>query len=278
MIARADEAAAAVRAKAPLPARVAVVLGSGLGGFARSLERAVSIPYASIPHFRTVSVPGHRGDLVAGTSQGTPVFVFAGRPHLYEGYSADEVAFSVRLAARLGVRVLVVSNSSGIVNTNFKPGELMLITDHINLTGANPLTGLHDPSLGDRFLDMSDAYDTGLIEIAEKAARKNGVAVRKGVYLGLTGPSYETPAEVRMARVLGADSVGMSTVLEVIAARQMKMRVLGISCLSNYGTGIIKRKLDHAEVLQAGQLVDAALADLLTTVVAEAAKQVEASK
>jgi purine-nucleoside phosphorylase len=278
MIARADEAAAAIRAKTPLPARVAVVLGSGLGGFARGIERPVTIPYTAIPHFRTVSVPGHRGDLVAGTCQGTPVFVFAGRPHLYEGYSAEEVAFPVRLAARLGARVLIVSNSSGIVNTSFKPGELMLLTDHINLTGVNPLTGLHDPSLGDRFLDMSDAYDTGLIEIAEKAARKNGVAIRKGVYLGLAGPSYETPAEVKMARVLGADSVGMSTVLEVIAARQMKMRVLGISCLSNFGAGITKRKLDHSEVIQAGQLVDAALTDLLATVVAEAAKPIEASR
>jgi len=278
MIARADEAAAAIRAKTPLPARVAVVLGSGLGGFARGIERPVTIPYTAIPHFRTVSVPGHRGDLVAGLCQGTPVFVFAGRPHLYEGYSAEEVAFPVRLAARLGARVLVVSNSSGIVNTSFKPGELMLLTDHINLTGVNPLTGLHDPSLGDRFLDMSDAYDTGLIEIAEKAARKNGVAIRRGVYLGLAGPSYETPAEVKMARVLGADSVGMSTVLEVIAARQMKLRVLGISCLSNFGAGLTKRKLDHSEVIQAGQLVDAALTDLLTTVVAEAAKQIEASK
>ena len=276
MIARADEAAAAVRAKTTLPARVAVVLGSGLGGFARSIERAVSIPYASIPHFRTVSVPGHRGDLVAGTSQGTPVFVFAGRPHLYEGYSAEEVAFPVRLAARLGVRALIVSNSSGIVNTSFKPGELMLLTDHINLTGVSPLTGLHDPSLGDRFLDMSDAYDLELLDAAEKAARKHGVPVRRGVYLGLSGPSYETPAEVRMARTLGADSVGMSTVLEVIAARQMKMRVLGISCLSNFGAGISKRKLDHAEVLQAGQMVDAALTELLTTVVAEAARRVAA--
>jgi purine-nucleoside phosphorylase len=278
MIARADEAAAAIRAKTPLPARVAVVLGSGLGGFARGIERPVTIPYTAIPHFRTVSVPGHRGDLVAGTCQGTPVFVFAGRPHLYEGYSAEEVAFPVRLAARLGARVLIVSNSSGIVNTSFKPGELMLLTDHINLTGVNPLTGLHDPSLGDRFLDMSDAYDAGLIEIAEKAARKNGVAIRRGVYLGLAGPSYETPAEVKMARVLGADSVGMSTVLEVIAARQMKMRVLGISCLSNFGAGITKRKLDHSEVIQAGQLVDAALTDLLATVVAEAAKPIEASR
>lgn len=275
MIAAADEAAAAVRARTPVSARVAVVLGSGLGGFTRILERAVAIPYANIPHFRTVSVPGHRGELVVGASQGTPVLAFAGRPHLYEGYSAEEVAFPVRLAARLGVRVLVVTNSAGIVNTNFKPGELMIFTDHINLTGASPLTGLHDHTLGDRFLDMTDAYDPALIEIAEKAARKNGVPVRKGVYLGLTGPSYETPAEVRMARTLGADAVGMSTVLEVIAARQMKMRVLGVSCLSNFGAGITKRKLDHAEVPETGQRVAAALTDLLTTVVAEAAKSVQ---
>jgi purine-nucleoside phosphorylase len=277
MMLHADEAAAAVRSKSPLSPRVALVLGSGLGGFARSLEGVVSLPYATIPHFRTVSVPGHRGDLLLGTSRGVPVMVFAGRPHLYEGYSPEEIAFPARLAARLGAPVFVVTNAAGAVNTSFKPGELMLLTDHINLTGANPLTGLHDPSLGDRFLDMTEAYDPALLEIAEKAARKQGVPVRKGVYLGLAGPSYETPAEVRMARTLGADAVGMSTVLEVIAARQMKMRVLGISCLSNMAAGVIRRRLDHAEVLRAGELVDAALTDLLGEVVVEAAKPTKAT-
>jgi len=271
MIARADEAAAAVRTRATVAPKIAVVLGSGLGAFARALERAVSIPYASIPHFRTVSVPGHRGDLVIGTLQGVPLMAFAGRPHLYEGYSPEEVAFPVRLAARLGVKVLIVTNAAGGVNTNFRAGELMVITDHINLTGANPLTGLHDPSLGDRFVDMSEAYDLELIDIAEKAARKHGVAIRRGVYLGLAGPSYETPAEIRMARTLGADAVGMSTVLEVITARQMKLRVLGLSCISNMAAGVSKRKLDHAEVLQAGETANAAITDLLAAVVKEAA-------
>jgi len=275
MIIKADEAAAAVRAKSPLSPKVAVILGSGLGGFARTLEQPVTVPYSTIPHFRTVSVPGHRGDLVIGTTQGTPVYVFSGRPHLYEGYSPDEIAFPVRLAARLGVKTLIVTNSAGGANVNYKPGELMLITDHINLTGANPLTGLHDPSLGDRFLDMSEAYDLELLEVAEKAARKHGVTVRRGVYLALTGPSYETPAEIRMARTLGADAVGMSTALEVIAARQMKLRVLGISCISNMAAGVTKQKLSHVEVLRAGELASAALNDLLTEVVTQAAKDVK---
>jgi purine-nucleoside phosphorylase len=276
MIAKADEAAAVIRAKSPLAPRIAVILGSGLSGFARTLERATTLPYTGIPHFRTVSVPGHRGDLVVGSSNGVPLLVFAGRSHLYEGYSAEEIAFPTRLAARLGVQVLIVTNAAGSINVNFKAGDLMLISDHINLTGANPLTGLHDPSLGDRFLDMTDAYDTELIEIAEKAAWKHGVVLRKGVYLGLAGPSYETPAEIRMARTLGADAVGMSTVLEVIAARQMRMRVLAISCLSNMAAGVSKRKLDHAEVLQAGEKMNAGLSDLLAAVVQEASKRMAA--
>jgi purine-nucleoside phosphorylase len=276
MIAKADEAAAFVRTKSPLAPKIAVILGSGLSGFARALERAVAVPYAQIPHFRTVSVPGHRGDLVLGGSNGVPLMVFAGRSHLYEGYSAEEISFPVRLAARAGVRALIVTNAAGSVNVNFKAGELMLISDHINLTGANPLTGLHDPTLGDLFIDMTDAYDPELIEIAEKAAWKHGVVARKGVYLGLAGPSYETPAEIRMARTLGADAVGMSTVLEVIAARQMKLRVLGLSALSNMAAGVSKRKLDHAEVLRAGEKMNAALGDLLAAVVQETARRMDA--
>jgi purine-nucleoside phosphorylase len=269
MLTKADEAATLVRSKSPLTPKVAVILGSGLGAFARLAERAVNIPYATIPHFRTVSVPGHRGELVVGAVSGAPVYVFAGRAHLYEGYAPEEVAFPVRLAARLGVKVLIVTNSAGGANVNYKPGELMLITDHINLTGANPLTGLHDPTLGDRFVDMSEAYDLELLEVAERAARKHGITVRRGVYLALAGPSYETPAEIRMARTLGADAVGMSTALEVIAARQMKMRVLGVSCISNMAAGVTKQKLDHADVLRAGELASAAMNDLLSAVIAE---------
>jgi purine-nucleoside phosphorylase len=275
MMAKADEAVASIRTRSPIVPSIAVVLGSGLGAFARTVERAVTIPFANIPHFRTVSVPGHRGDLVLGTIERVPVAVFAGRPHLYEGYSPEEIAFPVRLAARLGVKVLVVTNAAGGVNTNYRPGELMVITDHINLTGANPLTGLHDPTLGDRFLDMTDAYDLDLIDVAERAARKRGVAIRRGVYLGLAGPSYETPAEIRMARALGADAVGMSTVLEVIAARQMKLRVLGLSCISNMAAGVSKKKLDHAEVLQAGEMANAALSDMLAFVIQDAAARLK---
>jgi purine-nucleoside phosphorylase len=265
--ARVEGAVGFVKTRSPLVPRVAVVLGSGLGAFARTLERAVRVPYAAIPGFPAPSVPGHDGELVIGVLAGVALAAFSGRFHLYEGFSAEDVVFPVRTAAGLGVKVLVLTNAAGSVNPSFKPGELMIITDHINLTGANPLAGAPDPGLGERFVDMSNAYDGELAAAAEKAAWKTGVAVRKGVYLGIAGPSYETPAEVKMARTLGADAIGMSTVLEVIAARQKGVRVLGVSCLTNAAAGVGKNKLDHAGVLQASQAASAAVCDLLTAVV-----------
>jgi purine-nucleoside phosphorylase len=271
--ARIDEAVAHVRTRSPLVPRLAVVLGSGLGAFARSVERAVRVPFASIPHFAASTVQGHAGELVLGHLGGVPTAVLSGRLHLYEGYSAQEVAFPVRVAHRLGAPVLVVTNASGSANVTFKPGELMLIQDQINLTGQNPLTGPHEPALGERFVDMTEPYDPELLKMAEKIAWKAGIEVRKGVYVGFHGPSYETAAEVRMARTMGGDAVGMSTVLEVIAARQAGMRVLGVSCLTNAAAGVSKQKLDHAAVLAAAGKANGAIVELLALLAQEIARE-----
>jgi purine-nucleoside phosphorylase len=248
-----------------------VVLGSGLAPIARSIQAPVRIPFAQIPHFPTGSVEGHGTDMLVGQWQGVPVAVLTGRPHLYEGFTAQEVAFPIRLLARLGVKALVLTNAAGSVNVNYRTGELVVLEDHINLTGANPLTGAHDEALGARFPDMSEPYDPRLREIAEKACWKVGATVRKGVYLAFAGPSYETPAEIRMARTLGADVVGMSTVLEVIAARQMGLRVLALSCITNMAAGVLKKPLSHAEVLATAGQARAALSDALALILPMAA-------
>jgi purine-nucleoside phosphorylase len=269
---QAEEAAAFVRTKSPLRPAVGVVLGSGLGAFAASLERATRLPYGQVPHFPTATAPGHRGELVLGHCGSVPVAVMSGRVHHYEGYGLDQVVFPVRVLGRLGVNVLILTNAAGSVNVNYKPGELVTITDHVNLLG-NPLVGPNDERLGPRFFDMSEAYDPKLREMAERACWKAGVPVRKGVYLALTGPSYETPAEIRMARTLGTDVVGMSTVPEVIAARHMGIRVLGLSCITNMAAGVTKQKLDHREVLEVGERVKAGLMEVLGRIIEEAAKQ-----
>jgi len=267
---QAEEAAAFVRGRTPLRPAVGVVLGSGLGAFAASLERSTSIPYAQVPHFPTATAPGHRGELVLGHSGAVPVAVMSGRVHHYEGYRLDQVAFPVRVLGRLGVKVLVLTNAAGSVNVDYKPGEIMIITDHVNLLG-NPLIGPNDERLGQRFFDLSDAYDPKLRDIAERACGKARVPVHEGVYLALTGPSYETPAEIRAARTLGADAVGMSTVPEVIAARHMGIRVLGLSCITNLAAGVTKEKLDHREVLDVGERMKSGLLEVLGRIIAEAA-------
>lgn len=274
LAAQLDEAVAALRT--PLGGRsprVALVLGSGLGAFADSLQDAVRVPYPEIPHFPASTAIGHSGRLVVGTTHGAPVAVMAGRAHLYEGYPPAQVVFPVQVLARLGIRVLILTNAAGSVNVDFKPGELMIIEDHINLMGTNPLVGPNDESLGPRFFDMSDAYDRRLGAIAEEACRAAGMPVHRGVYIAVSGPSYETPAEIRMARALGADAVGMSTVPEVIAARHMDVRVLGISCITNMAAGVLRQKLDHREVLEVGERVKAGLIQVLGTIVREAAKE-----
>ena len=272
LLARLDEAAAVVLARSPLRARIGVVLGSGLGGFADALEERSVVPFAEIPHFPASTVAGHGGALVLGRCAGVPVAVMKGRVHFYEGYSLQDVVFPVRVLRRLGVTTLVVTNAAGGVNTMFAPGELMVIEDHLNLLG-NPLVGPNDEALGPRFPDMSEAYDRRLRDLAETACAAVGIRCHRGVYVALSGPSYETPAEIRMARVVGADAVGMSTVPEVIAARHMGMRVLGLSCITNMAAGVSAQRLDHREVLETGRRVTAALLQVLGRVVAEVAKE-----
>jgi purine-nucleoside phosphorylase len=270
----AEEAVKFIAERTPLRPSIGLVLGSGLGAFAQTLERATAVPYGQIPHFPAATAPGHGGELVLGHAGGVPVAVMSGRVHYYEGYRMDQVVFPVRVLARLGVKILILTNAGGSVNVNYKPGELMVIEDHINYMGTNPLLGPNEEQFGPRFFDMTEPYDARLREIAEKACWKAGVPVRKGIYIAFTGPSYETPAEIKMARTMGADAVGMSTVPEVIAARHMGIRVLALSCLTNMASGVLKKKLDHREVLAVGEKVKMGLLDALNRIIQEAAKQV----
>jgi purine-nucleoside phosphorylase len=268
---RLDEAAAHVQARSPLRPAIGVVLGSGLGAFADALEDAVSVPFGEIPHFPASTVVGHTGSLVVGRSRGVPVAVMKGRVHFYEGYALEQVVFPVRVLGRLGISTLVLTNAAGAINPAFAPGDLMVIEDHLNLLG-NPLLGPNEDALGPRFPDMSEVYDRGLRDVAEAACRTASVRCHRGVYVSLTGPSYETPAEIRMFRTMGADAVGMSTVPEAIAARHMGMRVVGLSCLTNMAAGVTDRKLDHREVLETGERVKSALLEVLARIVTEAAR------
>ncbi len=245
-------------------AGIAIVLGSGLGAFASQLAEPVAVSYASIPHFPVSAVAGHAGRLVAGRLGGVPVLVLQGRVHAYEGHSADAVVFAVRTMAALGVRALILTNAAGGIRLDLRQGELVLLSDHINLSGLNPAAG---PSLGERtrFFDMSEAYSRPLRELAAAAASSSPLA--EGVYLSVLGPSFETPAEIRAFRAMGADLVGMSTVLETIAARQAGMEVLGISCVTNMAAGIEARPLNHEEVLETGRAVEQQLGALLVRTV-----------
>ena len=245
---------------------VALVLGSGLGAYADGLGAAVAIPYAEIPHMPRSAVSGHAGNLVAGTHGQMRVVAMQGRTHLYEGQSPGDVVFGVRLMASLGARTLIVTNAAGGIAPELEAGELMAITDQLNLTGTSCLVGPNDDGLGPRFVDMTAAYDPRLIEIACGVASDLGFELRRGVYAGLLGPTYETPAEVNMLRTLGADAVGMSTVLEVIAARHMDLRVLGISCISNLAAGIAEGPLSHDEVKETARSVRSRFESLLSGV------------
>jgi purine-nucleoside phosphorylase len=268
----AEEAAAFIRGRSKLRPTVALVLGSGLGAFADTMSAATRIPFGEIPHFPTSTAIGHRGELVLGVAADTPVAVMNGRVHFYEGYSPAQVVFPVRVLGRLGIKIIVMTNAAGSVNVNYKPGELMIVTDHINFMGINPLVGANEEGLGLRFFDMSDAYDPKLQEVAEKACAKVGMTVRRGVYIAFNGPSYETPAEIKAARTLGADAVGMSTVPEVIAARHMGIRVLAISCITNMAAGLLKKKLHHDEVLEVAERVKLGLLDVLGKILVDAAR------
>jgi purine-nucleoside phosphorylase len=242
-----DQAKAAVADQAGT-VDVAMVLGSGLGDYANTLEAPHTIPYGEIPHMPLSSVSGHAGNLVTGTRAGKRIAIMQGRTHLYEGNSPDEVVFGVRLMALLGAQTLIVTNAAGAISPGLEAGDLMTITDQLNLTGTSSLIGANDEGWGPRFLDMTAAFDPQLIEMANGVAVELGFELKRGVYAGLLGPAYETPAEVRMLRTLGADAVGMSTVLEVLAVRHLGLQVLGISCISNLAAGISKGPLSHHEV------------------------------
>jgi purine-nucleoside phosphorylase len=248
--------------------RVALVLGSGLGDFADTLEDRVAIPYGEIPTMPQSGVQGHAGKLVFGRAEGVECVAMQGRVHLYEGHSPADVVFGLRLMIRLGAKVVIVTNAAGGASPRLEPGELMLIEDHLNLTGTNSLLGPNDDALGPRFPDMTGAYDLRLRELALASATDAGFQLARGVYAGLLGPSYETPAEVRMVSKLGADAVGMSTVLEAIAARHMGARVLGVSCITNKGAGLSHGTLDHSEVQETANRVRGRFVSLLRGVLA----------
>ena len=246
---------------------IGLVLGSGLGDMAEAIDDPVVIDYHDIPHFPVSTVPGHKGRLVIGGLEGRTVLCMQGRFHYYEGYSMDEVVYPVRVMKMLGINNLFLTNAAGCVNESWKPGDLMLISDHIKIIADNPLRGKNPDALGERFFDMTSAYDKTLITVAEKAAIKKGIPVRKGVYMLFTGPSFETAAEVRFARIAGADAVGMSTVPEAIAASHMRMHTMGISCLTNMAAGILDQPLNHEEVLETGERVKKTFSTLVREIV-----------
>ena len=247
--------------------RVGVILGSGLGAFADTLDNRLEIPYADIPQWPVSTAIGHAGKLVFGDLAGVPTVVMSGRNHLYEGYTAKQVVLGVRVMAALGIKALVVTNAAGGINLAYGRGSLVLISDHINLQGTNPLIGANDDSLGPRFPDMSEAYSLRFRRVAQQVAGELGFTMPEGVYAALRGPNYETPAEIRFLRTIGADLVGMSTVAEVIAANHMSLPVLAISCVTNMAAGVTNEKINHEEVLETGRQVHGRFVDLLKGVV-----------
>jgi len=253
--------------------RVGLVLGSGLGSFADELAESVRIPYTAIPHFPRSTAIGHAGQMVLGFVSKVPVVAMQGRVHLYEGYSAQQVAFPVRVFGRMGVRAIIFTNAAGGINLEYKQGALVLISDHINLQGQNPLVGPNDERIGERFPDMTHAYSKAYRKIARKAAQNLGKDLSEGVYAGLLGPSYETPAEIRYLRTIGADLVGMSTVPEVIAARHMGINVLAISCVTNMAAGILDKPLSSAEVFETTERVRGDFVALLRAVIPEISEE-----
>lgn len=261
-----ENSAQFLKEKSPTVPEIGLILGSGLGVLADEIEDPIKVPYDQIPAFPVSTVEGHAGQLVFGTLQGKSVVAMQGRFHFYEGYSLDKVTFPVRVMKELGVTTLVVTNAAGGVNETFEPGDLMIITDHLNL-GGNPLIGPNDSKFGPRFPDMSEAYTKELRSLAKNVANELNINIKEGVYVGMTGPSYETPAEIRMLRTLGGDAVGMSTVPEVIVARHSNMKVLGISCISNMAAGILDQPLTHDEVIETTEKVKADFLSLVKQIV-----------
>lgn len=265
-----DEIAGEIRKKTQDLPKIAIILGSGLGGFADSISEPVSIPYADLPHWPVSTVPGHAGRLIIGKLEDKSVLVMQGRIHFYEGYSMQQVTLPIRVMQRLGIEVLIVTNAAGAVNPGFEPGDLMLITDHINyvgMAGFNPLFGPNIDELGPRFPDMSQAYDRQLIQLARSASEESKVPLQEGIYIGLSGPSFEGPADLRFLRLIGADAVGMSTVSEVTVARHGNTRVLGISGISNKANLDGNSITTHEEVLEAGKTIAPKMEKLIRTII-----------
>jgi len=269
---RAEAAAQFIFSRTGLRPKIALVLGSGLGPFADEFANATKIPYAEIPHFPQSTAIGHAGQLVVGDVDGVAVAGMQGRVHLYEGYSVKEVSFPIRVFARMGVKAVILTNAAGGIK--FTQGRLVVISDHINLQGANPLVGANDDRFGVRFPDMTQAYAKDYRDMARDEAGKLGMTLHEGVYAGLLGPSYETPAEIAYLRTIGADLVGMSTVAEVIAARHMAMKVLAISCVTNMAAGILDQPLSHEEVMETGERVKGVFEALLKAVLPRVALDV----
>lgn len=264
-----QEAKEYIHEKTTLIPEAGIVLGSGLGEFAGYIENKVTIPYSEIPNFKNVEISGHAGNLVLGETGGKKVAVLQGRYHFYEGHEIGDVVFPVRVISSLGIKSLILTNAAGGIDENFTPGDLMLITDQINLMGINPLTGRNDERLGLRFPDMSSIYNSKISNIIIEKGRMLDINIKSGVYVGLRGPSYETPAEIRMLSVIGGDAVGMSTVPESIAARHMGVDVAGISCITNMAAGISEKPLDHKEVTETAERVKKDFISLLNAVIPE---------
>jgi purine-nucleoside phosphorylase len=264
---RAQEAARLIRTRADVDVPVAIVLGSGLGAFAEDLTEATEVRYDEIPGFARATVQGHAGRLVIGKAGDVTVAAMQGRFHFYEGYSLEEVTFPIRVLKLLGVRTVVLTNAAGTLKIEFTPGSLMVISDHLNLLGDNPLRGANDERFGPRFPDLSSVYARRLQDIVLDEAKAMGLEVRRGIYAALSGPSYETPAEIHMIRTLGADAVGMSTVPEAIVARHMDMQVVGISCITNLAAGVSDKPIDHSQVMAIGEGVRGDFTTLLNRVV-----------
>jgi purine-nucleoside phosphorylase len=270
----ADSAAQVILSRTSLRPKIGLVLGSGLGAFADSLTGATGVPYADIPSFPQSTAIGHAGRMVIGNAGSIAVAALQGRVHLYEGYSAQQVTFPIRVFARMGVRAVILTNAAGGINLGYSQGALVLIRDHINLQGANPLVGPNDDRFGPRFPDMSQAYSRDYRQIGREEAARLGLPPREGVYAALLGPSYETPAEIEYLRRIGADLVGMSTAAEVIAARHMGLNVLAISCVTNMAAGILDQPLSHAEVMETGERVKSTFEALLRAVLPRVAETI----
>lgn len=263
------EAKKFIESRSKVKPKIGIIVGTGLGTLAKEIEIKAIVPYSDIPHFAVSTAPGHEGNLILGKLSGKMIMAMQGRFHLYEGYSLEEITFPIRIMKEMGVELLIESNVAGGMNPNFKAGDLMIITDHINLTGNNPLIGPNDERLGPRFPDMSEPYDKRLIELANRIAIEEKIGIHKGVYVGLTGPNFETPAEYRFLRLIGADAVGMSTVCEVIVARHSGLRVLGMSCITDECIPDRLEPVNFRKLIQVAQKVEPNLASLVKRLLRE---------